>query len=100
MTAMANSGCPTIGRIVSRSMTRPKIAASASAINTWTKNTAILAVSPSAGASGLSKGNSGKPPSEMRMVMNMAPAIESAPAAKFRTWVALKMMTKPSAIKT
>ncbi len=55
------------------------------------------AVSPASGARGLLNGRNGHPASATMIDMNIAPAIEMAPAAKLSTWVPLKMMTKLNA---
>ena len=97
MTAIANNGWPIIGRMANRSMTNPRMAANTNASAMLRSHNGIPAPS-SPGASGLSKGRNGKPPSAMRIDMNTAPAIDRPAAAKLSTWVPLKMMTNPRPI--
>ena len=87
--ATANSSSPSIGRMTIRSRTMPMIVASARAAST----------------DSVHRSHNGAPgihlPGTCRTVANEAtrnaPRAARAPWAKLRTWVALKMITKPIA---
>ena len=111
ITATEKSGSPIMGRIANRSTTSPTTAANARA--TMTLNDQCTHGGPprlSRGLEMLVKGmwparSTTLSPSEKtlrfctRNARNSAPVAARAPWAKLTVWVALKMSTKPSAIR-
>ncbi len=86
--ATENSGSPIIGRMKNRSRTRPTTAVPAIA-------TSADRIQPS--HVGPPMRLPGKFSATATYAVRYAPTDAIAPWAKFTTWVALKMMTKPSA---
>ena len=96
ITATENSGSPIIGRIASRSTTRPTAAAKARATATF-RNQRTQSGPPRL-LTGLEMLVNGMWPSVTRKHTNSAPVAARAPWAKLTVWVALKISTKPNAI--
>ena len=96
ITATENSGSPIMGRMASRSTTKPIAAAKARATITFSPQ--LIHPGPPRLLIGLSILVKGMLPSVARKLKKSAPVAASAPCAKLTVWVALKMSTKPRAI--